>query len=464
MEEEEEGRSPTTCASACAGADPSPPPPAEAGPRFFAMTQDVVGWDDGEDEVDLRCLLPGSGRGSRRRMRSGSLGGGGGGGAGGRGAAGGGKGATPIRQIDGLFDLLGPPPPSSAASEDSDGDGDGEDGPTQERGNVTARPARSGPGSAPAAAPPGARRRQRRMGSGGGRRSAATATATATTTAALRKKKRRGRGGLLPRGDGKENHRAGDPAPAGKRKRSGSDGKEGEGAGGGGGTFEDLLHEIEEDLELSQKSQPGRGGAPQQQQQQQQRQRQQQQATASNSNKQQQLAAVQQLAPGAPPPLDDEQGGEEDEDAEEAEALLEQLGGAGEKPAQLADYFEGHELPCPHVAKQWPRSEMYRDRTSHYDPRMVGDHARGALLTKLERIAEAQLAAKESAWATTYAYESKSLVSGISFLADLRLHLESLGVTLATGPLRRRYQGLQILGRDWIFLERCGSVYLVIGS
>ena len=140
---------------------------------------------------------------------------------------------------------------------------------------------------------------------------------------------------------------------------------------------------------------------------------------------------MQQLAPGAPLPLDDEQGGEEDEDAEEAEALLEQLGGSGEKPAQLADYFEGHELPCPHVAKQWPRSEMYRDRTSHYDPRMVGDHARGALLTKLERIAEAQLAAKESAWATTYAYESKSLVSGISFLADLRLHLESLGVTLA---------------------------------
>ena len=90
--------------------------------------------------------------------------------------------------------------------------------------------------------------------------------------------------------------------------------------------------------------------------------------------------------------------------------------------------------PIPHYKRTgFRRDEDFQEISCHYDPALAGDARNAGLTKKLEKLVAAgqagpQKKAAEDAgekkvvvnqWATIYLYETKSLISGLSFQEDL---------------------------------------------
>ena len=90
--------------------------------------------------------------------------------------------------------------------------------------------------------------------------------------------------------------------------------------------------------------------------------------------------------------------------------------------------------PIPHYKRTgFRRDEDFQEISCHYDPALAGDARNAGLTKKLEKLQAKQENAAEDAgekkvvvnqWATIYLYETKSLISGLSFQEDLAAYTD----------------------------------------
>ncbi len=90
--------------------------------------------------------------------------------------------------------------------------------------------------------------------------------------------------------------------------------------------------------------------------------------------------------------------------------------------------------PIPHYKRTgFRRDEDFQEISCHYDPALAGDARNAGLTKKLEKLQAKQEKAAEDAgekkvvvnqWATIYLYETKSLISGLSFQEDLAAYTD----------------------------------------
>ena len=90
--------------------------------------------------------------------------------------------------------------------------------------------------------------------------------------------------------------------------------------------------------------------------------------------------------------------------------------------------------PTPHYKRTgFRRDEDFQEISCHYDPALAGDARNAGLTKKLEKLQAKQEKAAEDAgekkvvvnqWATIYLYETKSLISGLSFQEDLAAYTD----------------------------------------
>ena len=95
--------------------------------------------------------------------------------------------------------------------------------------------------------------------------------------------------------------------------------------------------------------------------------------------------------------------------------------------------------PIPHYKRTgFRRDEDFQEISCHYDPALAGDARNAGLTKKLEKlVAAGQAGPQEKAaedagekkvvvnqWATIYLYETKSLISGLSFQEDLAAYTD----------------------------------------
>ena len=95
--------------------------------------------------------------------------------------------------------------------------------------------------------------------------------------------------------------------------------------------------------------------------------------------------------------------------------------------------------PIPHYKQTgFRRDEDFQEISCHYDPALAGDARNAGLTKKLEKlVAAGQAGPQEKAaedagekkvvvnqWATIYLYETKSLISGLSFQEDLAAYTD----------------------------------------
>ena len=100
--------------------------------------------------------------------------------------------------------------------------------------------------------------------------------------------------------------------------------------------------------------------------------------------------------------------------------------------------------PIPHYKRTgFRRDEDFQEISCHYDPALAGDARNAGLTKKLEKLQAKQEKAAEDAgekkvvvnqWATIYLYETKSLISGLSFQEDLAAYTDETARMVAERP------------------------------
>ena len=103
--------------------------------------------------------------------------------------------------------------------------------------------------------------------------------------------------------------------------------------------------------------------------------------------------------------------------------------------------------PIPHYKRTgFRRDEDFQEISCHYDPALAGDARNAGLTKKLEKLQAKQEKAAEDAgekkivvnqWATIYLYETKSLISSLSFQEDLAAYTDETARMVAERPSRR---------------------------
>ena len=158
--------------------------------------------------------------------------------------------------------------------------------------------------------------------------------------------------------------------------------------------------------------------------------------------------------PAAPVPVDIDIDADGDRD-EYFDALDEQydlLTAAPDPDRSLADRFGGHPLPIQHQGKFWPRAATFQETTCHYHPAIAGDTLNGKLVDKLEALGAQQHAAKQPEYGTQYAYELRTLIAAVSYLADasVQQQLTTASVLDALKDAGSMPAGLESLPQDSI--------------
>ena len=69
--------------------------------------------------------------------------------------------------------------------------------------------------------------------------------------------------------------------------------------------------------------------------------------------------------------------------------------------------------------------------TCHYHPARVGDHLNGETTSHLQSLGDQQKGAGAVDWGTAYAFEMRTLVPAVSYLADLRIMATEIATDLA---------------------------------